>query len=197
MAMYRSLLTVIILLNLIFFFSCSEEKPKKEITTLEFTIDTNLVTNYISFDDFKIAIRIPNDWMKLNSAMLEEIINKLGEGNNSNLEYNYQPEFVFKNDSTQSILAIGSVTSISNIEEYLTSINSQFAGWDVRRGDFTNNNINFSQFLMQKENMILFKLVFKNYNKIIQIDYSLSKQFYADEIKKVESSIGSIKPLIY
>lgn len=189
-------LLILFFASLLFISSCAEEDKTEQIPELYFNIDTTLVSEYNYLDSLRLALRIPEDWNETEDIILDTVLTALENTDKTSLSFDYNPELILKDDSTQSILTIGTVKNSLGKEEYIESIESTFDKWKVKKGNFTNNNIEFTQFLIQKDNLVLFKLIFKHFDKIIQIDYALSKRHYAGEIRKVESSIGSIKPTI-
>jgi hypothetical protein len=80
------------------------------------------------------------------------------------------------------------------IRAYEKLLQNKFSAATIKKGEFTKDNLKFVQFLIQKENLITFKLLFQNsQNELIQFDYIVPKENYVSEVKSIESSIGSIK----
>jgi hypothetical protein len=90
------------------------------------------------------------------------------------------------------ISQLGGIEDSTSVDKYKDLIQKNFSPTKV--GDFLKDNILFTQYLIQDENRINFKLLFFNpKDQLIQFDYILQKDSYVLELKAIESSIGSIK----
>jgi hypothetical protein len=64
----------------------------------------------------------------------------------------------------------------------------------VKKAVYMKDGIKITQFLIQKNNIVNFRLLFNNGDgKLLQFDYLAGIRDYSLEVKAIESSIGSIK----
>ena len=61
------------------------------------------------------------------------------------------------------------------------------------KSEYILNGLDVTQFLLQNAQIINFKLILRNGdNKIYQVDYLSGREMYLKNVKKIESSIGTI-----
>jgi predicted small secreted protein len=107
------------------------------------------------------------------------------------------------NKTNNSLLAVGKVIAgfpqlLSNqisLNEYLKVVSENFKESINKKGNFLKMELNFTQYLIQKQNLISFKLIFELNDTIYQFDYTTQKETYQHELKSIESSMGTIKPI--
>jgi hypothetical protein len=64
----------------------------------------------------------------------------------------------------------------------------------IQEDEFLKDGIPVTQYLIQDESKVVFKFIMKNVgDNWIQFDYIVLRELYSDEVKAIESSVGSIR----
>jgi hypothetical protein len=180
-------------------FSCSDNASSDD--SLIFNIDSAKIGKLETLADFNITFHPPKNWDEVEASISERIVNSLKSQKNGDSKYIYQPVKIFLNKTNNSLLAVGKVASQDSIEksnklkEYLQVVSENFNESINKKGAFTKDGIEITQFLLQKQTLISFKLIFDLDDTIYQFDYTTQKETYQDELKSIESSMGTIKPI--
>lgn len=169
-------------------------------------------SDYFSFDKSGIGIEIadqemgikfhpPKNWELRQSSISQKIQSR--DSANPNDKFIYQPTYVFFNNSSGGLLSVGKVvssdstlTGSSKLNFYKGLLSSKHKNDNLIAANFVNSKIYFSQFKIEKQNLISYKLLFQN-NKgdIIEFDYNIPVNAAEESDHFIKSSIGSIKPL--
>lgn len=187
--------TLISILFSLIIFACTQQEKKK--SDLQFSINENLLG--LTFQDTMshLTLRIPKGWLPLSSfdSATQTKFNSLKD------EIGFQDVFI---DSLQqggslmikSLINIDTV-SISNMyRDPETAFNQQKVWNQIMKSSFYYNDLLIKQFLLQNNDLVSFKLIIsEGLSHPIQLDYILSRNTYMLEVKKIESSIGSINSL--
>ena len=113
----------------------------------------------------------------------------------------FEPLYVFTSDSTGSILSVGIIkalrtdtTKTAQLKRIKELFSNKYSPESIKTAEYLKDGIHITQFLIQEKQLITFKLLFETKDKkLIEFDYLMPSGTYIDEIKAVESSIGSIK----
>lgn len=137
------------------------------------------------------SIKIPKNWINVLNFNDEKISNKFRD-----LIYK-EGTIVFLDTSSQSSLLISKVSKkeLQQLNAGQDSLFNKNKNWaSITKSQFTVNGIKAYQFLAQNSELINFKLIFiAGTRNPFKIDFVLSRHSYLNEVKKVESTIGSIK----
>jgi hypothetical protein len=137
------------------------------------------------------AIKIPKNWINVLDFNDEKISSKFRE------LIDQEGKVVFLDTASQSSLLISKVSKkeLQQLNSSKDSLFNKNKNWEsIIKSQFTVNGLRAYQFLAQNKELINFKLIFIAGTKNpFQIDFVLSRHSYLSEVKKVESSIGSIK----
>ncbi len=179
-------------------FSCGKGKNNKEEPE-NFLLDKSLLGIEVVDVDLGIKFNPPVNW-NLRQTMVSRKIESRGDISNPNSSFIYQPTYVFFNDSTGALLSIGKVISSdttllgsAKINYYKGLISAKTPKDNLSTTSFVSSRIYFSQFKIQKENLISFKLIFENLKgEIIQFDYSIRSDYLEGLQHSIKSSISSI-----
>ena len=194
---------VLLLLSLgaILFLSCSPKQKKDEVNSqavveLHFYVDSARIEDTVKDTIDGFQLNPPLDWKLTSPEMLAQITAKYSEQQKENVKF--RPIFISMNQEKECLLSVISVglksDSILEMEAYCKLIEEKFVKDEIRKEIFKNNNIVFTQYLILKENLVTFKLLFRGpMNNLIQLDYITSRKNYPSEVKSIESSIGSIR----
>jgi hypothetical protein len=195
--MYR-LLSVPFLLILIT--SCSTNDNKNElIEEITFTIDDSKLSEIVVNDSLQVKFRAPKNWKALGEKQTIDFIANMDSLNLLPSDISIKPKHVFIDSSANCFLMVHSV-SLSNeslddndIEAFYESYLSERLGEQLlRRGRFNKEGTLMTQYVMKDGARIIFKLFFKiDRDRLVQFDYFILSN-YEQEIKAIESSIGSI-----
>lgn len=193
-----NLYTYAFLCTLIISCNNSDNKVSKDFPTLEFNIQNNLIEKETIINNLEISISSPINWLLTNQENINEVKLIFEEMFSFENNFKYLLENIFIDDDNSSMLALGKVfinDTLSFIEFnnlYVKELKKN--NNEINSSIFYKENILVSQLLINSENKINFRLFFENRkNEIIQVDYITSVKNYANEVKSIESSIGSIK----
>jgi hypothetical protein len=185
----------IVLFSFLLFCSKEEKTSPPEVAELTFEIDSTKLELTSSDQNLGIQFNAPKGWTPILPAVFEQF-NKQDssvfvEGSNVVV----QPISIFLNNADKSLLYVSQIQNAQDsisIDGYKQSIQKHLV--PTKMGDFRKDGIIFTQFLIQNENHVIFKLLFFNSrNQLIQFDYIVPKDVYLAELKAIESSIGSLK----
>ncbi len=178
----------IIYLFVIFIF---HQCGKKE---LYFNVNTSLLGELFSNDKVGISLRIPKGWKGLSKKDFSNIKDKLKEKNIEGIT----PLQFYINKEKGNICTISTFEKEKKIKtvvkEYKERLKKYFPDSKITYTSFYKDDIKFYQFQVVNQKFINIKLfLIGKYKNIIQIDYIVPVVHYKDELKSIESSIGSIK----
>lgn len=191
---FLGLLFVLVLpLLLILLYSCADEEEQYlrgiKSQEIQFSVNKTLVGEEYTNDTLGFRMAPPKGWEIVPEQMKQELYDRL---QNQGLESlgGIDPREIFLNKKT------GSTLIIYTDDKPLTEKIKSFSPKDEEVIRFENNGITFYQIRKIAEKSVNFILFFKPEEKpSVGIFYFIGKQFYQDEIKKLESSIGSIELL--
>ncbi|PKL82044.1 MAG: hypothetical protein CVV24_12170 [Ignavibacteriae bacterium HGW-Ignavibacteriae-3] len=167
-------------------------------------------SGHFSFDKSKQGIEIvdqelgikfnpPKNW-ELRQTMVSKKIES--GGSNPGDQFIYHPTYIFFNDSTGGLLSAGKVetsdTSLAKstrLNFYKGLINSKHKNDNISAVNFVHSKLYFSQFRVEKQNLISYKLIFENTaGEIIEFDYTIPLTHLEGTQPYINASIGSIRP---
>jgi len=160
---------------------------------LNFDVDVSLLSSSILIDN-SFQFYPPNGWDNIAPEQLAAAKNIVSC--DSAAMFPMELLNIFKSDLGASCV-ISQVTSDSNLSWFLTdefqkTLSHNFNSNNVTKGTYTLNNKKIVQYRIITQDVIAFKIFCNINNSIYQIDYFIPSKIYQSEIKKVESSIGSI-----
>lgn len=195
----KAVVAAVCLLVSVFSFNCKNGNTEtKQIKPLAFNIDSSLIGSEISFPAIGISFNPPAK-LKHSDDFFEKVTQKYNQTQNAANEFSAKPLEVFT-DPDLNILIISS-TALDNqnppddyLEKITSSLKTQFKNDKPKFNQYLKNGIKINQFIIQDSVNVVFKLLFATpNNNIIQFDYVIQQSSYRDEIKGVESSIGTIR----
>ncbi len=177
------------------------QKEKNELPQMHFNVESQLLGNEIT--DMKNGVRYspPKNWTILSDEIFNKVSEQVKSQISNNSEIVYTPVAIYANPNDNSFLSFGYVDIKENtsgydsqIRRYADILSEQFDSSSVKSTQFLKDDIKITQYLVQKNNLVTFKLLLKGTNnKLLEFDYIVPKNNYGNEIKAIESSIGSIK----
>ena len=170
--------------------SCSENKSSK-VESLEFEINDNLLSDEISIDEINLSIRPPVDWYEIIGDDFEKASQNIKEADNL-FSLKLKHMFVSNNTSTLIINKVGGTGFDYLPDNFQNILRDNFNVESVLHSEFFINEIPIKQFIINISDKIIFKLFINNINNDLQIDYIIPRNKYANELRKLESSLGSL-----
>jgi hypothetical protein len=194
--LYHICISILFVLSI---YSCSDKNDspasKEE---LKFNIDRNLIADKIDLDEYNISFSPPVNWGAISGSLFDSL-SYLMKDQPISEEIKIIPLKVFSDSSSRSILNVTAIkvnadsqnNIINNLEKELLK---KYGKTGLKRADYLKDDIPVTQFLITDNEVITFKiLIINDVNQIIEFDYSTLKNSYPNEVKSIESSIGSIK----
>ena len=175
-----------------FIISCNTDDFNQKNDAMQFYVDTSLLANSIYLENSNISLRPPADWVSISNDEMEHLTKTIQGGENIfqiNLKNAYKsPE--------GALLIITQVSSkIKNFgyipPDYVELLSEQFNIENVPFDIFDIHQVPIRQYLINAKEVVIIKL-FISANTDYQLDYIIPKNIYEKELKKIESSIGSI-----
>jgi hypothetical protein len=175
----------------------NNQKPDME-TELIFHVDSSLVGPMVAPEETGILVHPPKGWTVLDSLTREQLIQNIHPKQAEPQPLRITPLEVYMDSLSQSVFAISRLEFTSSdtagIRQYQETIENTFSKHSLRKGSFTKKGLYFTQYLIQNNKQVAFKLFTKpGNNRYIQFDYIIPANQYVNQIKAIESSIGSIR----
>lgn len=171
--------------------SCQQSNSEKfEFPSVEFAVDSLLIGQSISFNE-DFILSIPAGWNPLNDSLNCLAENAL-ENDSAGIKLNFIAGFISENGSVCSISKIIDKDGDMFSMDITNNLKVQFNTEAVVRGLFSINGIPVTQYRIVTPVMTVFKLYFKPTDVFYQIDFFLSAQSYHNEIRSIESSLGTL-----
>jgi hypothetical protein len=178
--------------------ACSKKaEPQNTSNVMKFSVDTLLLDEQVKSAELALQFRAPKGWKPLESALQKELEAKMSAVDSA--EIRILTKYVFKRSQGTSALAVSTLvfpsldtTFTQKMVHYTTRINSSVDTSSMKVARFTKGNIPMTQFVFRSPQSVAFKLLFPSNNQILQFDYIIATSEFNNEIRAVESSIGSI-----
>ena len=181
---------------LLVFVGCKSSKTEDKHPSLEFQIDPALLEPKIQDKELGIEISPPAGWEKSdstfsNSGTLKELrAIEMLVGN---------PKHFFQHNQTNSlcILSKFATNSVKNTENLIlkakSGLEKQFPSAKISTATFLKDKILVYQIMLLSPEYVILKLVCElDKLKAFEVVYILPKNAYTDQLRAIESSIGSI-----
>lgn len=188
----------LLLLCLISFSCNSNDDEAGKLNRLNFDIDSTKLAAEVRLNNYKLSFNPP-----VNLVHSDEFYNKLASGiakSDPNMsDFITKPIDAFV-DNDFNVLVVSGIepglkdTANGGLSKITALVKKQFKPENAKYAEFLKDDIKISQFLIQDSINVIFKLLFENPDKkVLQFDYIIPQKNYKNEIKAIESSIGSIK----
>jgi len=183
----------------VFLLFCSKQEKTSSLETAELTfeVDSTKLELTVYNQDLGIQFNAPKEWTPIPRSLFEEFSKQISSNFLEGDGFKVSPVSIFLNQQNKCLLYISHLQNLEDsttVKKYKDLIQTTFSPTKV--GDFLKDDIIFTQYLIQDDAQINFKLLFFNSkNQLIQFDYILPNDSYLSELKAIESSIGSIKLL--
>lgn len=174
-----------------------QETPKNETPLVTFQVNRQLLGDSVASTLYKITFFPPKDWITLPKDIEEQFRSKLEQANTGDIRP--QPLYVFVAKKSKATLMVSSLEFAqldTNVAMkrlyYVNRIKSQIDSTMLRVAEFRKGTIVCTQCVIRTPTQISFKLLIESEQKLLQFDYIILLSVYNQEIRAVESSIGSI-----
>jgi len=181
-------------------FSCKSKKEETKVFNLTFNIDSSQIGSEVVLKDYAISFNPPANFVH-SDEMLDKLNKNISNNINKQNGYNTSPLDAFI-DKSLNVLVVSGISAPSadtanfSLQQVSGTIKDQFKTSNMKFAAFKKDDIIIHQFLIQDSINVVFKLLFCNAaNRVIQFDYIIPGNNYKNEIKAIESSIGSIKKI--
>lgn len=176
--------------------SCNRSGTSTELTQMEFEVERGLLADDPVVDSLLgISFIPPKQWLQIEIESLQIPGDALSE-------HHPVAKYFFMHPADSSSLLIAELPDMSNEQLAMMRVNfyeiyNSHGIWnDVQHATFAFNEFEADQFLMHNNAMINFKLILTantpaRKGKKLSIDFFLPRIQYEENIKSVESSIGS------
>ena len=193
MKLFRILLIVVIS---IFLLNCTKDKKREEPETLVFNVDSLLIGERYTNEEIGVSFCPPKEWTQLSSELMNSIEQSLLEmEDSSSVEIILQNVFLNQKNSCICFLSTFQKTmpaaQIRNI--YLTELYAGDIKGSINEGSYLYNGFNIRQIIHVQDDQVTIKLVcISGDEHIFMLDYIVPSQFYEQNIRTIESSIGTL-----
>lgn len=191
-----SLLFFLVLLTLL---SCSGSEKSAELASdLKFDVNPLLLDEDFSDSLTGMRLKIPLGWENLSTSKSESLKSKF----EVHLQQDSSIVAIYIDTLNQASLIISRKyqwddSDLKRMYNTPDSVFNEAKQWDpIMKSDFMLNGLSVHQFLLQNKELVNFKLICgKGMGRKFQIDYVIGRATYLKQVKKVESSIGTIRIL--
>ena len=172
--------------------ACGGE-TRPDLQPMAFNIDPSQVEAPVEAVALGIRFQPPAGWMPLSAAVLDSIGQVL-----SAEALDLQPQYVYSHPANGSVLNVATIENTATLGEQVMrhgeALATKHPGAPVQQDQYLKDNIHIAQFLLQSGGYVTFTLFFaSSKGGLIQFDYIVPQASYPEQIKAIESSIGSIQ----
>lgn len=189
--------TLAVIISAMFFFSCKKGADEQDYSDY-FSFDKNLNGMEVVDQELGLKFYPPKNWELQQTSISKKI--EARDSANPNDNFVYSPTYVFFDDSTGGLLSVGKVVTAdttlaksARLNFYKGLISTKHKNDNLVSGNFIHSKIYFSQFKIEKYNLVSFKLFFLNLDsEIIEFDYTIPAGYLESTKPSIKASIGSI-----
>lgn len=192
--------SLLLILFLFFLIACEErtDSGNSSLDEVLFTVDRNLLGNKIINETNSIEFYVPKllTQSENNFKSIEDQLNAyLTE------EIDFTLQYVWTDSMKENSLLVSKIilpAELINdpIENYSELLRNTGLYHKAAHTKFLKDGMVISQFITNHNNYVIIKIIFQpRETKLIQFDYIFNKENYKQEVRSIESSIGSIKTL--
>ncbi|MHB9039279.1 MAG: hypothetical protein ACYC4T_01360 [Melioribacteraceae bacterium] len=191
--------TVVVVISSFIVISCGKGKNDQNDSDF-FSFDKSKLGIEVVDQELGIKFNPPINWELRQTSISKKVESR--DASNPNDHFVYEPTYVFFDNSTGGLLSVGKVVTSdttlaksARLNYYKGVISTKNKNDKLTSSNFIHYKIYFSQFILEKQNLISYKLVFENTaGQIIQFDYTIPAGNLETAQPLIKSSIGSIIP---
>ena len=165
--------------------------------TLTFNVDSTRLEPTITDSTLKIEIAAPKGWKAIDDAMLVQVVDRLGDTLTQGLEM--LPRLVFVNEEIGAICVVSGLEDVEGPpDETLLKMlddtyRSRFPTATSQRATFRKGAFRMHQLMVVASDFVLIKLICDTpESPVFEVDYVVPSDVYQQELRAIESSIGSL-----
>ena len=193
MKLIRILLIVLISIVLL---NCTKDKKKEEPETLIFNVDSLLIGERYTNEEIGISFCPPKEWGQISSDLMVSIEQSLQEMEDSSaVEIILQNIFLNQKNSCICFLSTFQKTmpAAQIRDAYLAEIYAGDIQGSITEGSYLHNGFNIRQLIHVQDDQVTIKLIcISDDEHIFLLDYIVPSLFYEQNIRSIESSIGTL-----
>lgn len=185
---------------LLIFICCEKNKSPDQPEHLAFNVDSLLIGTTFVNKDLGITFNPPVNWEPVNTDVIKQLKSNSKNviSDSSNIELN--PVQVFVNKELLCYCFLSTFNSQENPDEirnkYISNFKGKYLSKDIKEAKFAYRKFKFNQIFLFNDNMVYLKLIIRNEStNIFMIDYAIPDRFYENQLKAIESSIGSLNTI--
>lgn len=178
---------------------CSKSQ-KGQLETLTFNVNPGLLEPEVTDAVLKISISAPKHWKPVDEAILQDVIVQLGEILMQGLSL--KPKRIFLDSESQSMCVVSQLDSVDItqgkrlLKELEAGYRATFPAATIEHTVFLKEEFRVHQIMVSNQQFVLIRLLMDAFDvPVFEIDYVVSVQVYANQVRAIESSIGSINSL--
>ncbi|MGD9900837.1 MAG: hypothetical protein AB7T22_17055 [Calditrichaceae bacterium] len=192
---------IICLTGLLFVFCDGKsDENKASEDELYFNIDKSLLEDAVKPDGYHISLNPPKNWLPVNEELFDALVKETTKLTDPGMNIEYKPITIFFDEQYGNLLSVIHVKTMSDSvsgkafeQKYIAMLDHNLPSAEPQKGSFTKNDTRFTQYLIQDDKRVAFKLIFLDLSgQVIQLDYNVDANRYIHELKAIESSIGSV-----
>ena len=194
MSHYFKYIIPIVAVKLVIFFiiSCNADDFDQKSDTMQFYVDTSLLSTRIYLENSNISLKPPIDWILISEQESTQLSIAIKDGDNI---FEILLSNVFKSQNGALMIISQVQSKVNNFgyipPDYKELLTQQFSIKDIPSLKFPINEIPILQYLISTNEFVIIRIFIDSIANY-QIDYIIPRNIYEKELKKVESSIGSI-----
>jgi hypothetical protein len=180
---------------------CDRSKPQGQgYEQMVFDVDRALLEPTVTDAFLNISIAAPRRWKPVEAAELAQLAARLSESVGKQIPI--EPRWIFLDNRSQAACVVSRLDAAdipsedALLKELESVYTSRFPGATVKGAIFLKDEMRVHQLMITAADFILIKLLLDAPTvPILAVDYIIPRHVYADELRAIESSIGSIRPL--
>ena len=193
MKLFKILLIILISMALL---NCTKDKTKEKPETLIFNVDSLLIGEQYTNTEIGISFYPPKEWNQISSDLMVSIEQSLQEMEDSSaVDIILQNVFLNQKNSCICFLSTFQKTmpAAQIRDAYLTELYAGDIQGSVTEGSYLHNGFNIRQLIHVQDDQVTIKLIcISDDEHIFLLDYIVPSQFYGQNIRSIESSIGTL-----
>lgn len=187
---------VIVLFIVVMIMGCAKEQATTKFAEIIFNVDQSLLAEEYICSDVGISFHPPKNWEQISSELLISVKENLIASKDT-YNINIVPLNVFMNMEKSFTCFLSTfdneLLARDTCENYINEFRMKNQELQFNEGSFAHNGLDFHQLTFTKDDFITIKLIAAtNDQKIFMIDYIMPSKYYEEELRAIESSIGTI-----
>lgn len=177
---------------------CAREETAP-LAQMEFRVDSTLLGAVIEVPNHDLRFNPPVGWASISDSGVVQV-NEEAPGEEGAITV--EAAHLFFHPTHRSVLSVSVLRQVAGgrfeerIAAYAEVLKDAFPGPELKQTAFRKDGLHIVQFLARPEGLVNFKIVLDTPSAdLIQFDYVVPQPFYEEQVRAIESSIGSIQPL--